>query len=810
MPPSKRNRTQSELSEGEDSNGKMAAAVTGVVSEEGPGADADADADAGGRGRVPMTDEEREEAEKMKQIAKRAEERAAARAATKVRSSEEAPAAPSSSAASSSSAEELTADSGMVSTAKPVFLTKAERQAAALQRLAEQRANKDDRASAMEDANERFAKGFHQQERARQERQQRADEERERVRRMNEDKKDLKERSSELRAISEQYLGGGDNEITRHMRAKVDVKKGGRTFKMEWDATDDTARKDFNPLYTQRFNASVLFGRGNVGGIDTRQQRTHSSFLSALGDKRMSELREVERNNSELSEADRRKRERERDDAARAMRRSQERKLSALVEQSSRQAGSHWSEKPLEMLTERDWRIMREDFDIRVQGGQPVAPLRSWAEASLPEPIMQAINSLGYKEPSPIQRQAIPVGLARRDIIGIAETGSGKTCAFLVPLLSYILKLPHEKTNQDSVAENGPLGVIMAPTRELAQQIDEEAVKLSKFTRFVESICIVGGQDIEQQGVKLRKGVHIVVGTPGRLVDCIASNYLVLNQCNYIVLDEADRMVDMGFEDALLTVMDAMNGLMKSEDEVQALQQAEQAKNGLAVVRVTAMFSATMSVEVERIAKRYLRHPAIIKIGDQESGKNRRIEQRMIWLQEGQKRSRINDLLRSLGKTDKGIVFVNAKKQADSVGWGLEQAGFQIGILHGGRTQSEREDTLEAFRRGQYKVLVATDVAARGLDIPDVSHVINYDCPLKIENYSHRIGRTGRAGKSGISITFLTDNDADVMYDLKSYLEATESVVPDQLKRHPAAQQPVGTRNEAGKLVGEKRPFENK
>ena len=805
MPP-KRRRTKSELAEeGEEANGNGTAAE-------------------GDEARVPMTAEEREEADRMEKIARRAEERAAARAAAaaaaNLGSSETvAHAAPQASssfssapgpvAAAADASEEPAADSGIISTVKPVFLSKAERQAAALARLAEQRASKDTRSNDMENAHERFAKGVAQQERMRQERQQKADEEREKMLRQTEDKKDVKERSSELRAIQEQYLGGGDNEITRHMRAKVDIKKGGKTFKMEWDATDDTTRRDFNPLYNQRFNASVLFGRGTVGGVDPREQKT-LSFLNALGEKRQAELREAERNNSELTEADKRKREQQRGDAARAMRRSQAQTEAAADKEVARAAGSHWTEKPLEQLTERDWRIMREDFDIRVQGGHPVAPLRNWAEAKIPEPIMRAINSLGYKEPSPIQRQAIPVGLARRDIIGIAETGSGKTCAFLVPLLSYILNLPKEQTSMHSVEENGPLGVIMAPTRELAAQIDEEAVKLSKFTQFVQSVCIVGGQDIEAQGVKLRKGVHIVVGTPGRLVDCIASNYLVLNQCNYIVLDEADRMVDMGFEEALLTVMDAMSGSLKSEDEEQALAQAEQAKNGLAVVRVTAMFSATMSTEVERIAKRYLRHPAIIKIGDQDSGKNRRIEQRILWMPEGQKRSKINDILRSLGKSDKGIVFVNAKKQADSVGWGLEQAGFQIGILHGGRSQSEREATLEQFRRGQYKVLVATDVAARGLDIPDVSHVINYDCPLKIENYSHRIGRTGRAGKSGISITFLTDNDADVMYDLKAYLESTDSVIPDQLKRHQAAQQPVGTRNEAGKLVGEKRPFENK
>ena len=255
MPP-KRRRTNSELAEeGEEANGNGTAAE-------------------GDEARVPMTAEEREEADRMEKIARRAEERAAARAAAaaaNVGSSETvAHAAPQASssfssapgpvAAAADASEEPAADSGIVSTVKPVCLSKAERQAAALARLAEQRASKDTRSNDMENAHERFAKGVAQQERMRQERQQKADEEREKMLRQTEDKKDVKERSSELRAIQEQYLGGGDNEITRHMRAKVDIKNGGKTFKMDWDATDDTTRRDFNPLYGQRFNASVLFG----------------------------------------------------------------------------------------------------------------------------------------------------------------------------------------------------------------------------------------------------------------------------------------------------------------------------------------------------------------------------------------------------------------------------------------------------------------------------------------------------------------------------------------------------------------------
>ena len=767
-------------------------------------------------GRVPMTEEEKEEAVRMEQIAKRAEERAAARAiakATAASVSVEKEATPvhirtSDHAASTTSA--TTTDDAPVM--KPKFMSKEERSAAALLRLSAKRAEKEDRGHELEDAQKRFATGRAEQDRKQEMFKRRQQEEKDKRQQQQEDHKDANEWDSELNAIRRQYVGvdrKDDNfDLNASNRSRVaaqNKKRGGQiVFKKEWGNEEDTMKGDSNPLYGQRLKINPLFGRGSIAGIDSRDQRKNSSFLISLAEKRMQDAREEERQNTELSEQERRKREDERMQAAKALRSHQAIDLANFDAATNQAMGLHWSEKALPAMTERDWRIFREDYDIRVQGGHPLPPLRNWLEADLPDPIAHAISSLGYKDPSPIQRQAIPVGLARRDIIGIAETGSGKTCAFLVPLWCYILSLPAARTTKESVAENGPFGVIMAPTRELAQQIDEEAVKLARYTQF-ETMCIIGGVDIEGQGVRLRKGVHVVVGTPGRLVDCLANNYLVLNQCNYIVLDEADRMVDMGFEMALTAVLDAMGGSLKSEDENMALQQAQKAAKGLVNVRVTAMFSATMPVEVERIAKQYLRHPAVIKIGDVDSGKNKRIEQRMMFLSEPEKKTRITQLLRQLGRDDKAIVFVNHKKGADTVGYVLEQNGIQLGVLHGGKSQDQREETLEAFRRGQFKILVATDVAARGLDIPDVSHVFNYDCPDKIESYTHRIGRTGRAGKSGVSMTFITENDKNIMYDMKQYLESTDSQVPDQLKRHPAAQQPVGTRNDKGFLVSEDR-----
>jgi ATP-dependent RNA helicase DDX23/PRP28 len=365
-----------------------------------------------------------------------------------------------------------------------------------------------------------------------------------------------------------------------------------------------------------------------------------------------------------------------------------------------------------------------------------------------------------------------------------------------------MLKLP--ESHMKRCADEGPLAIVMAPTRELAMQIEEECIKLAQYTNF-KTVCVVGGQSIEEQGFKLRKGVEIVIGTPGRIVDCIESNYMVLNQCNYVVLDEADRMIDMGFEPQVIQVLDAMGGLLKSEDESQLEEQVKVAKQGLATFRVTAMFSATMPPEVERIARTYLRHPAMIKIGDEDSGKNKRIEQHVYFISEGQKKNKLMEEVRRLSPTDKAIVFINSKKQGDAVGRFLEAADFNIGVLHGGKSQDQREETLDLFRRGDYKILVATDVAGRGLDIADVTHVINFDMPNKIENYCHRIGRTGRAGKSGSATTFITESDTEVMFELKHYLESTGADVPHELAKHASAQAAVGARNADGKLISAKK-----
>jgi ATP-dependent RNA helicase DDX23/PRP28 len=460
--------------------------------------------------------------------------------------------------------------------------------------------------------------------------------------------------------------------------------------------------------------------------------------------------------------------------------------------------------KPLKEMTKRDWRIVRENCDIAVRGGKAPPPLRTFRESSSADvpaihpALVDAIeNVLKYKQPSPIQRQAIPIGLQRRDLIGVAETGSGKTAAFGIPLCHLILTLPEQVLH--SVAENGPLALVMAPTRELAIQIDVEFKRLLSRQSNIKTSCIVGGQSIQHQAMELRNGVHIVVGTPGRINDCIENAYLVLNQCSYIVLDEADRMIDLGFAPQIESILESMGGLLKSEDEAEAYEQEVSDLNGIPFrvpkYRLTAMFSATMPAEVQRIAKKYLRHPAVVTIGGGDSGsKNKRIHQTVMFLSSpSMKEKALKDVI--LNKTrvsDKIIVFVNEKKNTEGVARIIERIGRRTVVLHGGKTQDQREENLEAFRRGGV-ILVATDVAGRGLDIPNVKHVINYDVPSRsIDSYCHRIGRTARAGAEGFATSFITDEDEGIIGPLKAYLESVGAHVPERLAKHPAASSSVG------------------
>lgn len=352
-------------------------------------------------------------------------------------------------------------------------------------------------------------------------------------------------------------------------------------------------------------------------------------------------------------------------------------------------------------------------------------------------------------------------------------------------MLEYILKLPKltPETEQD-----GPYAIVLAPTRELVLQIEQETKKFSAFCD-VRTIALVGGVSIEEQGFALRRGCEIVIATPGRLNDCIDSRYIVLNQCNYVVLDEADRMIDMGFEPQVITILEAMpSSSLKSENEEEA---AQQESSGIGKYRTTIMFSATMPVGVERLARKYLRRPAYVVIG--EIGKAvDRIEQRVEWVNEPSKFKRLQEILAE-GPPPPIMVFCNKKKSCDAIAKYLEKLGWKATTLHSGKSQQQREASIEGFKANKYEILIATDVAGRGIDVRGVTHVINFDMPKSIEDYTHRIGRTGRAGMEGLATSFLTTEDTDVLYDLKQMLIKTHNIVPQELDKHPAAQCKPGT-----------------
>lgn len=300
----------------------------------------------------------------------------------------------------------------------------------------------------------------------------------------------------------------------------------------------------------------------------------------------------------------------------------------------------HWSDKPLEEMKDRDWRIFREDYAIAARGGSIPFPLRNWKESTIPPSILQVIEEVGYTEPSPIQRQAIPIGMQNRDLIGIAKTGSGKTAAFVIPMLDYI---GHLGPLTDVNRHQGPYALILAPTRELAQQIEGETAKFAKPMGYT-SVAIIGGRSVEEQQFQLRDGAEIVIATPGRLKDMIDKSMLVMTQCRYVVMDEADRMVDLGFELDLNFILDAMPSTFAKPDTAEATLATEW--KGL---RVTTLFSATMPPAVDRLARKYLRKPATVTIGNAGEAVDT-VEQRVEFIHgEEKKKNRLIEILRTIG-----------------------------------------------------------------------------------------------------------------------------------------------------------------
>jgi len=343
-------------------------------------------------------------------------------------------------------------------------------------------------------------------------------------------------------------------------------------------------------------------------------------------------------------------------------------------------------------------------------------PEHKFSDFKIDEALKKTISAKGYVDPTPIQDRAIAHVLEGRDVVGIANTGTGKTAAFLIPLLNKIRHSPKERV------------LILVPTRELALQIDEE---LKGFARgmHIYSVCTVGGMNINPQIAGLRRSYNFVIGTPGRVKDLIERRSLRLSDFRTVVLDEADRMLDMGFVNDMRFVM-----------------------KGMAEDRHTLFFSATLSSEIEKLIGEFLREPVRISVKTRDTSKN--VDQDIVKVSGGAKLDVLHDLLNK-NEFSKVIVFGRTKHGVEKLSKELVKRGFKADSIHGNKTHGKRQRALSSFKAGHVQVLVATDVAARGLDIADVSHVINYDLPATYDDYVHRIGRTGRGEKKGVALTFI-------------------------------------------------------
>ena len=366
----------------------------------------------------------------------------------------------------------------------------------------------------------------------------------------------------------------------------------------------------------------------------------------------------------------------------------------------------------------------------------------TFKDLALSPSTLKAIEEIGYVKPSPIQAEAIPVVLAGKDIIGQAQTGTGKTAAFMLPILEKID--PKNKNVQ---------ALVLCPTRELAVQVHEESKKFSRNNRDVHILSIYGGQSYDPQIRALKKGVQIVVGTPGRVMDHMRRGTLKLENLKMLVLDEADEMLNMGFKDDIEEILE------KTPES-----------------RQTVMFSATMAREIMNIAKTYQKNPEVVKVVSEELS-NKKIDQYYV---EVKRQDRVQAMIRCIdmmGLTS-SIVFTNTKREVDELVSKLQEEGYVTEGLHGDLKQAQRDRVMNSFRRKNVNILVATDIAARGIDVSNVEAVFNYDIPLNEENYVHRIGRTGRAGMTGLSITFVFGKDMFRIRRIEDYTKTKMSKMP--------------------------------
>ncbi|MFC4351850.1 DEAD/DEAH box helicase [Fodinicurvata halophila] len=361
--------------------------------------------------------------------------------------------------------------------------------------------------------------------------------------------------------------------------------------------------------------------------------------------------------------------------------------------------------------------------------------MTSFNDLGLNAELLKALSAQNFETPTPIQSRAIPLVLQEKDLLGIAQTGTGKTAAFGLPLLQRL------KSQDRRPVPKSCRALILSPTRELAGQIADNLCSYAKFSR-QHIACVVGGVPVRKQAIALNKGVDVLVATPGRLLDLVDQRAVQLQDVEVLVLDEADQMLDLGFIHAL----DRIAKLVPSQ-------------------RQTLLFSATMPKSIASLAARFLRDPVRVEVSAAATPVER-IDQKIAFVQGGGKANLLREIL-SEAPDARALVFTRTKRGADRVSRDLETAGLQADALHGNKSQSQRERALGAFRKGKARVLVATDIAARGIDVSGITHVINYDLPNVPESYVHRIGRTARAGASGLAISFCSPDEHAYLRDIE-------------------------------------------
>jgi superfamily II DNA/RNA helicase len=392
----------------------------------------------------------------------------------------------------------------------------------------------------------------------------------------------------------------------------------------------------------------------------------------------------------------------------------------------------------------------------------------SFADLGLSDQLLRAVEESGYTEPTPIQRQAVPSVLMGRDLIGIAQTGTGKTAAFVLPMIDIL--------GEGRSRARMPRSLILEPTRELAMQVSENFEKYGKYHK-LNMALLIGGTNMADQIKKLEKGVDVLIATPGRLMDLFGRGKIMLNGCSLLVIDEADRMLDMGF-----------------------IPDIEEICSKLPSVRQTLLFSATMPGPIKKLADKFLTGPKTIEVARPATA-NVSIDQRVLKVDSRRKKQVLTDRLKG-NDVRTAIVFCNRKTTVRELMQSLKRSGLNAGEIHGDMEQPERIRELDRFKAGEINILVASDVAARGLDIKDVSHVFNYDVPWHPDDYIHRIGRTGRAGKTGIAITLATAADAEA-------IEAIEKLTGAQIRPvEGAAPETVEAPEASGPDPREDRPRE--